>query len=48
MFYCLKFYFNIIYVVSVDEYYNKFKDIIYLFFVLCLFFLSVYRKVNGM
>lgn len=28
MFYCLKFYIDIIYVVSVDEYYNKFKDII--------------------
>lgn len=48
MFYCSKFYFNIIHVASADEYYNKFKDTTYLLFVLRLFLLSVHRKVNGM
>lgn len=37
MFYCLKFYFDIIYVVSVDEYYNKLK-ILFVFCVMFIFF----------
>lgn len=46
MFYCSKFYFDIIHVASADEYYNKFKDTTCS--VLRLFLLSVHRKVNGM